>query len=151
VGTGKHEQSDLKRCNEITVAELIRHLQKLPCEMAVFWYSDAGDDSNDFYLSIREANIPSPTNEQLEAIVKGRSIEPAGTNVPLIQKMAHELLERREQEEQATSTQLSPWSGEGVKRATSLRGQAPSSSSSDQPPETLLKAGQGETKRESSG
>jgi hypothetical protein len=39
-------------------------------------------------------SIP-PTNQELEDIVEGKGIEPGGTNIPLIQAMAKELLEAR--------------------------------------------------------
>jgi hypothetical protein len=36
-----------------------------------------------------------PTNQELKDIVEGKGIEPGGTNIPLIQAMAKELLEAR--------------------------------------------------------
>jgi hypothetical protein len=39
-------------------------------------------------------SIP-PTDQELKDIVDGKGIDPSGTNIPLIQAMAKELLEAR--------------------------------------------------------
>jgi hypothetical protein len=43
-----------------------------------------------------------PTDEELRVIVEGKGIEPGGTNIPLIQAMARELLEARKRQAMCT-------------------------------------------------
>lgn len=43
--------------------------------------------------------IQWPTDDELRAIVEGKDIEPSGTNIPLIQAMAKELLAARKHAE----------------------------------------------------
>jgi hypothetical protein len=44
---------------------------------------------------VKRSDSKRPSDQELKDIVDGKGIEPGGTNIPLIQAMAKELLEAR--------------------------------------------------------